>query len=261
MIKLTYYQLAIVWFFIGIFGKIYDDAIDMYFIKHGTFFLEFVKIILIGLTIGLLITTPDIYTPLSIFFQFSCGPIVDYEAFLNDNYWCSISIIISIYAAIYIYANFKEYKIIDIIVTIFLFGISGIPMLQSCVTLNGPIINYLNDKIFKVYFFDIYRLICKFDQSEISIAKFISRIISALWAVILIALLNKYLFNHIQKFTNCNKNLLQVTNATLYFVVGYTMLSAISIYYNLYVDNIYKRRKVKAIRKAERKKRKALRNN
>ena len=255
LMKLNYFQLAIVWFLIGIFGKTYDDAIDMYFVQHGTLFLEFIKIILIGLGLIILLESPDIYSPFVIILLFFTGTILDYEGFLNDNYWCSISILtITIYTAVYIYINlhnYNYYKVKDILIIIIFLCISGLPMIQSCITLNGPIINYLNSS-WMIKFFDI---------TEISNKKLFFRILTITWNLILILFLEKYIFNF---FNIQDENLFNICYAINYLALGYAIVSTINIYYNLYIDNIYERQKKKAERKnarAERKNARAERKN
>lgn len=259
--KLNYFQLAIVWLCVGVFGKIYDDAIDMYFIQHGTFFLELCKLILTGFGL-LILDAPDIYTPLIIFSQFCLGQLIDYEAFLDDNYWCTITILISVYAVFFIYKNFKDYKFRNVLTTLLLFNVAGLPMLQTCATYNGPLIDYMNTHIFAPYFIDLYYLMKHFHPAEISMYKLILRSIAVVWSIICILFFNKFAFNIIHKCLDVDPILLDVTTASIYFIVGYNIVSVINLYYNLYVDNIHEKRKAKAEKrkaKAERRKAKAER--
>ena len=250
--KLNYFQLAIIWLLIGIFGKIYDDAIDMYYIKHGSLFLELMKLILTSLGLLILFDAPDIYTPLIIFSQFCFGPLVDYEAFLNDSYWCAISILAPVYAAFYMRSNFKQLKLKDILILFIFFTISGIPMMQSCVTLNGPVVDYVN-----AHFFNVSWIIKFFDQTEINKRKLLFRIINVIWDVILILYLEKYLFKY---FNIQNDDLFNICKSLTYFALGYSFASVMSLSYNLYIDNIYERRKARAERrKAKNERRKARR--
>ena len=243
--KLNYFQLSIIWLLIGIFGKIYDDAIDMYYIKHGTFILELWKLILTGLGLLILFDAPDIYTPLIIFSQFCLGPLVDFEAFLNDNYWCAISILAPVYAVIYMCFNFKALRLKYVLILFIFFNISGIPMMQSCVTLNGPMVDYV-DK----YFFKVDRILQFFDQSELNKNKLLFRVINVVWDVILIVYLEKFLFRY---FNIQNDELFNICLSLNYFALGYSFVSVVSLAYNLYVDNIYERRKGLFDRRAERK--------
>ena len=233
--ELNYFQLAIVWLLIGVFGKIYDDAIDMYFIQHGTLFLELVKLILTGLGVILLFGAPDIYTSLIVFSQFCVGPIVDYEAFLNDNYWYAICIVMPIYAAFYIYKNFKQYRIIDILILFAFFNLSGLPMIQSCVTLNGPVIDYID-----THFCSISWIVDFFDQTEINGNKLAFRVLNVILDVALITFLQKYLF---RIFNIRNDELFNICLSCNYFALGYSFVSALSLAYNIFIDNVYERRK------------------
>lgn len=250
--KLNYFQLTIVWLLIGIFGKIYDDAIDIYYIKHGTFFIELIKLILTSLGLIILFNAPDIYTPLIIFSLFCFGSLLDYDAFLNDSYWCAISVLVPVYTAFYIHSNFKQLKLKDIFIIFLFFNISGIPMMQSCVTLNGPVVDYVN-----THFFNISWIIQFFDQTEISKRKLLFRFINVIWDVILILYLEKYLF---KCFNIQNDNLFNICKSLTYYMFGYYFISVINLSYNLYIDNIYERRKARADRqKAKNERRKARR--
>ena len=239
--KLDYFELKLIWFFLGIFGKVYDDAIDMYFIKHGSLFLEFIKILIVGMGLLILLGTPDSYTPLLLFCPF-IGAINDYDAFLKDKYWCSISICALSYASLYLIFNFRSLYIYDVIKTIIFFHIPALPFIPTNLTFNGPLIDYLN----------LEWLLKHFDKSEISLSKFILRTITIFWCLFLILFLNKRLFN-----LSGIKNpvLLHVFDSFTYFVMGYVIPSVINMFYNLYIDKIYERKKEEK-KKKERKRRK-----
>ena len=111
MNELYIYLLSSLW---GSLDKIGDDAIDIYKVKHGTYWLEFAKIIRIVIICTLLFIPKNIWLYIYIFiYSFSYFTAIPDE-YLSDSYATSSGIIFSMLSAFYIYINRKQFTIKEV---------------------------------------------------------------------------------------------------------------------------------------------------
>jgi hypothetical protein len=240
----------LLWFLVGIFGKIYDDCVDIYFIKHGTFLLEFIKIIVTSLGLLILTIRSNIYTYISLALLFSLG-ILDTNGYLNDRYWCAITICTVCFCYYHILLNIKNYTIKNLFILAIIYGLIFLPQASGNNTLNGFLIDYLyeNFLIIKTLLLWTYQYS---DDLEISVQKLRCRFCNIIWFMVLLyiifAVKNKDIISH--------KDVITHINEILYFCIGYASISVLNQYYNLYINNIYEKNCEKLQKKREKKKKK-----
>jgi len=219
----------LLWFLVGIFGKIYDDCVDIYFIKHGTFLLEFIKIIVTSLGLLILTIKPNIYTYLILGLLFSISAI-DTNGYLSDKYWCSITICTLCFCYYHILLNIKNYTIKNLFLIGIINAIIFIPQASGNNSFNGSFIQYLNKNFSKIK--TLLSWCNKYSENlEISVQKLICRIYNIIWYVILLHTI----------FIIKNRDIINHINEGLYFNIGYAFISVLNQYYNLYINNIYEK--------------------
>ena len=106
------YILACIW---GTLDKIGDDAIDIYNAKHGTFLLEFAKILRVIIIITLLYIPKNIWLYIFIFIYSYAYATSITDEYLSDNYVTSSCILFTILSAGFIYMNRNGYSILNVL--------------------------------------------------------------------------------------------------------------------------------------------------
>jgi hypothetical protein len=222
-------------FFLGMFGKFYDDLTELYLIKNEKL-IETTKTCWTLLIFYFMIYyAKNKYDILWMMFVWTFLPLVDWIAFTEDPYLFSLVIFITAVGMLlltsrnylsnlkwnYLIPCFILYCICAPITEIFCFKFNG-PLNDICKTLNlQPDI-----KIFK-------NLDLSDAELEVSFTKLITRIISIIFLLSVSAIAYYFMI------TTVDEELSQLLSSVILLAVcnsGYFVLSVINQYYSIYIN-------------------------
>ena len=216
-------------FLLGTIGKVYDDMVDLYFIKNERI-KECVKTLwTISIFYFIFVISTNGYDILLMLFIWTFLPLFDWNAFTGDPYFFSLLVFINIVGFIKI----KKYKF-----NLFYIGIAFV-LYTICSPITEALMFEMNGPVSYIYEFlnitkkkDMYNM-CKVKKEELECSnkKLITRIISILFLLLMIILCN-YL-----KSNTKNEELQNVYISVNYLSIlniGYFIISVISQVYKLY---------------------------